>query len=72
MKKTEDTVSTEDQEDIEDQPIIKFVNNMIAEAVRQRVSDIHLEPQEKKLVIVSVLTVNLLNIWTQARSLLPL
>ena len=51
MKKTEDTVSTEDQEDIEDQPIIKFVNNMIAEAVRQRVSDIHLEPQEKKLVI---------------------
>mgnify|MGYP000620115992 CR=1 FL=1 len=24
---------------------------MIAEAVRQRVSDIHLEPQEKKLVI---------------------
>ena len=43
MKKTEDTVSTEDQEDIEDQPIIKFVNNMIA--------DIHLEPQEKKLVI---------------------
>ncbi len=51
MKKTEDTVSTEDQEDVEDQPIIKFVNNMIAEAVRQRVSDIHLEPQEKKLVI---------------------
>jgi type IV pilus assembly protein PilB len=51
MKKSEDTVSTEDQEDIEDQPIIKFVNNMIAEAVRQRVSDIHLEPQEKKLVI---------------------
>ena len=48
MKKTEDTVSTEDQEDVED---IKFVNNMIAEAVRQRVSDIHLEPQEKKLVI---------------------
>ena len=45
MKKSEDTVSTEDQ------PIIKFVNNMIAEAVRQRVSDIHLEPQEKKLVI---------------------
>ena len=44
MKKTEDTVSTEDQEDIEDQPIIKFVNNMIAEAVRQRVSDIQLAP----------------------------
>lgn len=51
MKKSEDNVSTEDQEDIEDQPIIKFVNNMISEAVRQRVSDIHLEPQEKSMVI---------------------
>ncbi|WP_405355117.1 GspE/PulE family protein [Ruminococcus sp.] len=51
MKKTEETVSTEGQEDIEDQPIIKFVNNMISEAVRQRVSDIHLEPQETKMVI---------------------
>lgn len=51
MKKSEENVSTEDQEDIEDQPIIKFVNNMISEAVRQRVSDIHLEPQEKSMVI---------------------
>lgn len=51
MAKTAETLSTEDQEDIEDQPIIKFVNNMISDAVRQRVSDIHLEPQEKKMVI---------------------
>ena len=51
MKKSEENISTEDQEDIEDQPIIKFVNNMISEAVRQRVSDIHLEPQEKSMVI---------------------
>lgn len=51
MKKNEDTVSTEDQEDIEDQPIIKFVNNMISEAVRQRASDIHFEPQETRLLI---------------------
>ena len=42
MAKTAETLSTEDQEDIEDQPIIKFVNNMISDAVRQRVSDIHL------------------------------
>ena len=51
MKKSGENVSTEDQEDVEDQPIIKFVNNMITEAVRQRVSDIHLEPQEKSMVI---------------------
>lgn len=51
MAKTDETVSTEDQEDIENQPIIKFVNNMIEEAVKMRASDIHIEPQETKMVI---------------------
>lgn len=51
MSKTEDTLSNEDQEDVEDQPIIKFVNTMFNDAVRMRVSDIHVEPQEKKLII---------------------
>lgn len=31
----------------DDQPIIRFVNNMIEEAVYQKVSDIHIEPMEK-------------------------
>ena len=30
-----------------DQPIIRFVNNMIEEAVYQKASDIHIEPMEK-------------------------
>lgn len=51
MAKTEDTLSSEDQEDIENQPIIKFVNNMIEDAVKMRTSDIHIEPQETKMVI---------------------
>lgn len=51
MAKTEDTLSTEDQEDVDNQPIIKFVNNMIADAVNQRTSDIHIEPQEAKMII---------------------
>lgn len=51
MAKTEDTLSTEDQEDVDNQPIIKFVNNMIADAVNQRASDIHIEPQETKMII---------------------
>jgi type IV pilus assembly protein PilB len=71
MKKTEDTVSTEDQEDIEDQPIIKFVNNMIAEAVRQRVSDIHLEPQEKKLVIRFRIDGKLIKYMDSSKELAP-
>lgn len=51
MAKTEDTMSTEDQEDVDNQPIIKFVNNMIADAVNRRASDIHIEPQETKMII---------------------
>jgi type IV pilus assembly protein PilB len=34
-----------------DQPIIRFVNNMIEQAVLQKASDIHIEPQEKTMRI---------------------
>jgi type IV pilus assembly protein PilB len=34
-------------EQAEQAPVIKFVNSMIADAVRKRVSDIHIEPSEK-------------------------
>lgn len=71
MKKTEETISTEDQEDIEDQPIIKFVNNMITEAVRQRVSDIHLEPQEKKMVIRFRIDGKLIKYMDSSKELAP-
>ena len=33
----------------EDSPVVKLVNLLISQAVRQRVSDIHIEPFEKKL-----------------------
>lgn len=46
------------EEDIEaanasanDQPIIRFVNNMIEEAVRLKTSDIHIEPMEETMLI---------------------
>lgn len=32
----------------EDTPIIKFVNSILADAIRKKVSDIHFEPYEKK------------------------
>ncbi len=40
-------------EDIQggDQPIIRFVNNMIEQAILQKASDIHIEPQEKSMRI---------------------
>lgn len=35
----------------EDQPIIRFVNNLIEDAVAMKASDIHVEPMEKSFVI---------------------
>ena len=37
--------------DIDDGPIIKFVNAMLAEAIRLKASDVHVEPYEKRLRI---------------------
>lgn len=37
----------EGAEEAEQAPVIKFVNSLIADAVRKRVSDIHVEPAEK-------------------------
>jgi type IV pilus assembly protein PilB len=39
---------TVDDESENDVPVIKFVNAMLAQAIRNRVSDIHLEPYEKR------------------------
>lgn len=44
---------------------------MIAEAVRQRVSDIHLEPQEKKLVIRFRIDGKLIKYMDSSKELAP-
>lgn len=71
MKKNEETVSTEDQEDIENQPIIKFVNNMISDAVSQRVSDIHIEPQENEMQIRFRIDGKLIKYMDSSKELAP-
>ena len=71
MKKNAETVSTEDQEDVENQPIIKFVNNMISDAVKQRISDIHLEPQETKMVIRFRIDGKLIKYMDSSKELAP-
>ena len=40
-----------DQDEIDEGPIIKFVNAMLAEAIRLKASDIHVEPYETRLRI---------------------
>jgi len=38
-------------EDIDEAPIVKYVNKLLLDAIRQEASDIHIEPFEKKLRI---------------------
>lgn len=47
----DDKKADEQQENIEDQPIIKLVNKMFEDAVNLKVSDIHIEPQEEDMRI---------------------
>lgn len=49
------TVTTKEEYDIDaessDSPLIEFLNRIFAEAIEQKASDIHFEPQEKELLI---------------------
>lgn len=47
----DDKKADEQEENIEDQPIIKLVNKMFEDAVNLKVSDIHIEPQEEDMRI---------------------
>jgi type IV pilus assembly protein PilB len=49
----EDSAEEDDEglQEAEQAPVIKFVNSMIADGVRKRVSDIHIEPGEKSFKV---------------------
>lgn len=49
--KAKEVEEQDDGTSITEQPIIRFVNNMIEQAVIQKASDIHIEPQEKSMCI---------------------
>ena len=40
--------SLESDQGVNDEPIIKFCNAVLADAIRKKVSDIHFEPYEKR------------------------
>lgn len=48
----------------EDAPIVKFVNNMLSDAIRKKVSDIHFEPYEKKYRVRFRIDGNLIEVAT--------
>jgi general secretion pathway protein E len=52
--RTDDDLSLEDAELLDDPnqaPIIRFVNALLSQAIKERASDIHIEPFEKDLVV---------------------
>lgn len=54
-----------------DQPIIRFVNNMIEEAIYSKTSDIHVEPMEKSLRIRFRIDGHLQNYMETSPELIP-
>jgi general secretion pathway protein E len=53
--RSDDALGEEETEDIldsdEDAPIIRWVNSLFAQAVKERASDIHIEPEEKEVLV---------------------
>jgi type IV pilus assembly protein PilB len=56
---------------IDDAPIVKFVNALITQAVRDRASDIHIEPQERDVRVRYRVDGVLHEIMTQSRKIHP-
>jgi len=52
---SDEDLGEDEEEDIldsdEDAPIIRWVNTLFAQAVKERASDIHIEPEEKEVVV---------------------
>jgi len=53
--KSDEEHAEDDEQDIldsdEDAPIIRWVNTLFAQAVKERASDIHIEPEEKEVLV---------------------
>lgn len=55
----------------EDGPVIKFVNTMLAEAIRKKASDIHFEPYEKRFRVRYRVDGNMIEVQSQPISIAP-
>ena len=58
----------------DDAPIIRLVNSMFSQAIRDRASDIHIEPYEKEVVVrfrIDGILYNILNIKRDFMQALP-
>lgn len=47
LEVAEEQTQTDDSSDIDDAPVVRFVNKILIDAIKKGVSDIHIEPYEK-------------------------
>jgi type IV pilus assembly protein PilB len=55
----------------DDGPVIKFVNTMLAEAIRKKASDIHFEPYEKRFRVRFRIDGSMMEVQSQPTSIAP-
>lgn len=68
---TIDDVTSDDPKQAQEAPIIRFVNQVIAEAIRKGASDIHFEPYEKRLRVRIRVDGSLLELANQPSNVAP-
>lgn len=56
---------------LDDGPVIKFVNSVLADAIKKKVSDIHFEPYEKRFRVRFRLDGNMMEVQSQPVSIAP-
>jgi general secretion pathway protein E len=70
--KSDDTEELQDLIDMTDEaPVIRWVNNLFYEAVRDRASDIHIEPSDNEVVVRYRIDGNLYAVKTAHKAFLP-
>jgi len=47
----EDAVKEEEEADVNDAPVVRLVNSVLENAIREKASDIHIEPEEKQTCV---------------------
>ncbi len=51
LEEAQDKVKDEEEADVNDAPVVKLVNSILENAIREKASDIHIEPEEKQTIV---------------------
>lgn len=51
MEEVDTKTKEEEEADVNDAPVVKLVNSILENAIREKASDIHIEPEEKQTIV---------------------